>query len=264
MTAPCRHTTAPVAINVKVATPLMKPPSTTFNAFIAWISVMPMAASMAKFMMPIPPPKYPPYTATNHSNTQAPATAALLDSCEMPADIFPVRCLPNANNSVAPSSSQGSTRRNVFAGVLISSTAPANPPTMLITIRGINTRREMFKCLRYAPPLAVTPTHSASVLVAFAATGPTPTNNSAGNAMKLPPPATALSAPPSAPAVNKKMACGRVKPVLYHECAGVLHLAVRCRDGRRKQVLDIVPFSVYERADSASFIAQTRSGVPKR
>src|ERR1700676_969288 len=147
----------------------------------------------------------------------------------MPAEIRPVRCLPKVNSSAAPNISQGSTRKKVCAGVLISSTAPANPPTILITISGIITRREMFKCLRYAPPLAVTPTHRASVLVAFAATGATPVNNNAGKAMKLPPPATALSAPPNAPAANKKMACGRVKLVLYHECAGALHLAVDWR-----------------------------------
>src|SRR5260370_34232260 len=178
---------------------------------------------MPRYTMPMPPQKWPPYTATNNSNTQAPATAALLDSCEIPAEIRPVRCLPNANNSVAPSSNHGSTRRNVCAGVLISSTAPANPPTMLVTISGIITRREIFKCLRYAPPLAVTPTHSANVFVAFAATGGTPVNSSAGNAMKLPPPATALSAPPNAPAANRQMACGRFKLVFYHESAAALH-----------------------------------------
>src|SRR3984957_17111181 len=39
---------------------------------------MPIAASIARFMMPIPPPKYPPYTATNNSNVDAPVTAAPL------------------------------------------------------------------------------------------------------------------------------------------------------------------------------------------
>src|ERR1700730_7479882 len=157
----------------------------------------------------------------------APATAALLDSCEIPAAIRPVKCLPNANRRVAPSSNQGSTRRNVWGGVLMRSIAPARPPTMLVAIKGIITRFEILRCLRYAPPLAVTPTQSASVLVALAATGPTPVNKSAGNAMKLPPPATALSAPPKTPAPNRKIACGRVKAVFYHECACALHF---CRD----------------------------------
>src|ERR1700740_704004 len=143
----------------------------------------------------------------------APATAALLDSWEIPAEMRPVSRLPNAKSSVARSSSQGSTRRNVCGGVLMRSTAPVRPPTMLVTISGIITRLEISRCLRYAPPLAVTPIQSASVLVALAATGPTPVNSSAGKAMKLPPPATALSAPPKIPAANKKMACGRVKAV---------------------------------------------------
>jgi len=51
----------------------------------------------------------------------------------------------------------------------------------------------------------VTPTQSATVLVAFAAMGATPVNIRAGKAMKLPPPATALSAPPSAPAKKRKI-----------------------------------------------------------
>jgi len=62
--------------------------------------------------------------------------------------------------------------------------------------------------------------------LAFAATGATPVNSNAGNAMKLPPPATALSAPPKTPAANRKIACGRVKSAFYHEFAGALHFAL--------------------------------------
>src|SRR5271165_6786762 len=143
---------------------------------------------------------------------EAPATALLLASWPIPAEMRPVKCLPNANSSVAASISQGITCKKVCAGVLISSTAPAMPPTTLVTINGTITRREMRSRLRYAPPLAVTPIHKASVLVALAATGATPVNSSAGNAMKLPPPATAFSPPPTAAAKNKKMACPTVKP----------------------------------------------------
>ena len=57
MTIACGQTIAFVATNVTVATPLITPPSRTFSLFIAWMSVMPSAASMARFMMPIPPPK---------------------------------------------------------------------------------------------------------------------------------------------------------------------------------------------------------------
>src|SRR6266404_6242944 len=150
-------------------------------------------------------------------------TAALLDSWEIPAEMRPVRYLPKAKSKVAASSKQGSTRRKVFGGVLMRSNAPSKPPTMLVAISGIITRFEILRCLRYAPPLAVTPTQSASVFVALAATGPTPVNSSAGKATKLPPPATALSAPPKTPAANRKMACGRVKRVFYHEHACALH-----------------------------------------
>jgi len=65
-------------------------------------------------------------------------------SCEMPAEIRPVKCLPKANSSVAPSSSQGRTRRKVCAGVLISRNAPAKPPITLVITSGIMMRGGMF------------------------------------------------------------------------------------------------------------------------
>src|SRR5208337_4764147 len=94
-------------------------------------------------------------------------------------------------------------------------------PIRLVTVSGIMTRREMSRCLRYAPPLAVVPTHSATVLVALAAMGATPLNSRAGKAIKLPPPATAFSAPPSAPATNRKMTVGRPKYKMYQKIAEV-------------------------------------------
>jgi len=42
---------------------------------------------------------------------------------------------------------------------------------MLVRTRGIITRRGMFSFWGYAPPLAVVPTHRASVLVAFSGDG---------------------------------------------------------------------------------------------
>src|SRR5580693_6710642 len=178
---------------------------------------MPIAASIARFMIPIPPPKYPPYTATNNSKIDAPVTAATLESCEIPAEIRPVKYLPKANSSVAPSSSHGKTFKNVCAGVLISKIAPANPPITLVRTSGIITLRGMFNRMRYAPPLAVVPTQSARVLVALAGTAGTPVNKSAGNATKLPPPATALIAPPSAPAKNRNIAVCKFKQIFYHD-----------------------------------------------
>src|SRR5271154_3554212 len=197
----------------------------------------------------------------------APATAALFESCEMPAEIRPVRCLPNANNKVAPSSSQGKTFRKVCAGVLIRRIAPANPPITLVTISGIMTRRGMFSFMRYAPPLAVVPTQSASVFVALAGTGGTPVNNSAGNATKLPPPATALIAPPIAPAKKRKMALCKFKQTFYHDSRSPLqrqilasHFSVGQAGRRtarlpapRKSFLDNAGLCVYERCDLPTF-----------
>src|SRR5580698_2513525 len=185
---------------------------------------MPIAASIARFMMPMPPPKYPPYTATSNSKIDAPTTAALFESRDILAEILPVKCLPNAKSSVAPSSSHGSTFKKVCAGVFISKIAPANPPITLVTIKGIITRRGISNFMRYAPPLAVVPAQSARVLVALAGTGGTPVNSSAGNATKLPPPATALMAPPSAPAKNRNMALCKFKQILYHDCGAMLQL----------------------------------------
>ena len=170
-------------------------------------------------MIPIPPPKYPPYTATNNSKIDAPVTAATLESCEIPAG-NPTR--PNAGQK--QSQQRCATRQlrqyfqeDVCVGVLISKMAPTNPPITLVRISGIITLREMFNRMRYAPPLAVVPTQSASVLVALAGTAGTPVNKSAGKATKLPPPATALIAPPSAPAKNRKIAVCKFKQIFYHD-----------------------------------------------
>src|SRR5215831_5266436 len=123
----------------------------------------------------------------------------------------PAIFLPNAKSRVAPSVSHGSTRIKVCAGVLSSRYAPVSPPTRLAVNSGIITRRGTSSRLRYAPPLAAAPVQSAIVFVAFAGIGGTPVNNSAGNAIKLPPPATAFSAPPSAPAKIRKIIMLRVK-----------------------------------------------------
>src|SRR5581483_1029150 len=92
-----------------------------------------------------------------------------------------------------------------------------NPPANPAPSSGIRTCFVICSRFRYAPPLARTPIHSASVFVAFAGMGGTPENKSAGNAIKLPPPATALIAPPSNPAANRKMARCTLKRTVYHE-----------------------------------------------
>src|SRR6266481_7549725 len=57
MTMACGQTMARVIMKVTVATPLMTPPRITLSLFMAWMSVIPSAASIARFMMPMPPPK---------------------------------------------------------------------------------------------------------------------------------------------------------------------------------------------------------------
>src|SRR5271169_1172622 len=97
----------------------------------------------------------------------------------------------------------------------------------LVTASGIMMRREMSRCLRYAPELAVVPTQSATVLVALDAMGATPLNSRAGKAMKLPPPATALSAPPRAPAKKRRITtCSPKAPTLSLCQTLVVHCAV--------------------------------------
>src|SRR3954467_5511481 len=87
------------------------------------------------------------------------------------------------NRRVAPSVSQGSTRRKVCAGVFRRSSAPPSPPAALAANNAISTRRGLFRRLRYAPPLAAAAVQSAIVLVALAGmAGPAATNQSRGGA----------------------------------------------------------------------------------
>ena len=61
------------------------------------------------------------------------------------------------------------------------------------------------------------PSQSASVLVAFAGTGGTPVKSKVGNDMKLPPPATALSALAMPPTAQSSSPCRMSKRSFYHE-----------------------------------------------
>src|SRR5215469_1644070 len=124
--------------------------------------------------------------------------------------------LPKTNNRVAPAMSQGSSFAKVCSGVRSSKSAPATPPMKLVINRGIIKRRGTSRRSRKAPPLKTIPVQRATVLVALAGTCGTPVNTSAGNAMKLPPPATAFMAPPSMPATKRKMAYPRCKLNVYH------------------------------------------------
>src|SRR5947208_2087355 len=66
---------------------------------------------------------------------------------------------------------------------------------------------------RYATVLDREAGQSASVDVAFATTGETPATMSAGSVRKEPPPATALSAPPTAAAMKSQMLTGRLEEI---------------------------------------------------
>ena len=57
------------------------------------------------------------------------------------------------------------------------------------------------------------------MLVALAGTGGTPVNSRVGNEMKLPPPATALSALAIPPTAQSKSPCRMSKRDFYHEDA---------------------------------------------
>ena len=92
---------------------------------------------------------------------------------------------------------------NVWSDVASRSNAPAVPPSALASARTISVVRSRGRSLRYAIVLATPAGHSATAVVAFAATGGTPTRSIDGNTRKLPPPATELIAPPTVPAAKR-------------------------------------------------------------
>ena len=87
---------------------------------------------------------------------------------------------------------------------------------MLVTVSGISSRRGTFMCREYEATLMASPGHRATVLLALASTGGTPTKIITGKEMKLPPPATALIVPAIAPVNKRMMACLKCKPGMYH------------------------------------------------
>jgi hypothetical protein len=77
------------------------------------------------------------------------------------------------------------------------------PPTALAIESGTSTCFDLPSSRRYANDADTAAGHNATELVAFAVTGAIPTNKSAGNVRKLPPPATEFSAPPRAAEANR-------------------------------------------------------------
>jgi len=100
---------APVAINVKVATAIDEASKHHLQTRSSrGYRSLPMAASMAKFMMPIPAAEVPAIHGHEQLKTRK---RRRLPRCSIRARclpiFFPVRCLPNANNSVAPQQQPG-------------------------------------------------------------------------------------------------------------------------------------------------------------
>src|SRR5258708_38426695 len=84
------------------------------------------------------------------------------------------------------------------------------PAGWLVATRAQRMRAGTLMWRRKAPPLNTSPAHRATVLVALAGMGGRPVKSNAGNAMKLPPPATAFMAPARSAAVKISDALSRL------------------------------------------------------
>ena len=115
------------------------------------------------------------------------------------------------NVAAAISISHGSSRRNASSEVRTSNSAPASPPSTLVTPSTTSHCRDDRSSRRYATVLDNDAGQSASVDVAFATTGDTPATISAGSVRNDPPPATAFKAPPMAAAMKSQMLTGRLE-----------------------------------------------------
>src|SRR5438045_20252 len=134
--------------------------------------VIPASAIVASIMMPMPPPKYPPYVAMKNWMTTTTARPGWADGS---ADDDARRSLlPNVNVAAAISISQGNRRRKLVSDVRTSSSAPARPPATLVMPSTAIHRRDVRMSPRYANVLDTDAGQSASVEVAFAVTGDTP------------------------------------------------------------------------------------------
>src|SRR5690606_17877071 len=138
--------------------------------------------------------------------------------------------------SVAASSRNGTSTANASFEDSSSSAEPAAPPAMVSTVSRLKIARGNSAISRRNPSAADRyPGSAATVLVALADTTGTPTNTSAGQVMKVPPPATALITPPSTPATSS-----RRKSVTESSCRFAARATLAARDkggkGRRPMV----------------------------
>ena len=97
--------------------------------------------------MPIPPPQISAAGRREQfSKKDAPAMALLLASCEMPLEMRPVRCRPNAKSKVAANISQGMSRKKRSARESFIARKKHRPSRQLhlSLARELITRREIF------------------------------------------------------------------------------------------------------------------------
>src|SRR5216110_1826273 len=204
--------------------------STVLSAFITWISFIPIMASVASIKIPIPPPKYPPYTEITSCAKEIPTSTGTESrtfsnigavACPSSPNVGAVACpCPRSlaligplkvNNKVAIKRRYGTKRTKIPGGVNNNNNAPRTPPSRLVQI---NKTSKIRSCTassrRYAPTLATAPGHNATLLVALAGMAGKPVKTRAGKQIKLPPPATELSVPPSTAAQNRISPCRKV------------------------------------------------------
>ena len=105
-----------------------------------------------------------------------------------------------ARSVVAKRMSTGTTARKVASDVASKIVVPVAAPTSVGKVSVTISRRTCSICLRNPAMLLRVPGKSANEFVAFATFSPSPSATSDGKVISDPPPATALSAPASAPA----------------------------------------------------------------
>ena len=117
------------------------------------------------------------------------------------------------------------------------------PPAKLAAVRRPKTSHGTLIWRRKAPPLQTSPVHNATVLVALAGIGGTPVNSRVGNAMKLPPPATAFITPAINAAPNSRTAFRRLKPV---PCKGIPQIRFWIRSDNYCRTAANLPRAVWQ------------------
>ena len=146
--------------------------ASTFLVAPAWRTPRPTEVRIASMRMPMPPPKYPPYTAMKNCATTA---RRGLTCAGAPSARGFRKKLPQANTTVAKRMRNGTRWVKTETGVARSSTAPAPPPSRLVITRVRMDRRAAPETrLRPARPVVTWPGKSAIVEAMLAARGSSP------------------------------------------------------------------------------------------